>query len=332
MAKASRRPQVMLVGTGGTIASTGLDTTDYHNYMVSSTVAEILAAVPELDQLADIATDQPVNVDSQKIDNDDLLKIARSVATAVADPKIDAVIVTHGTDTLEETAFFLHLSIRSAKPIIMVGAMRPSGSLSADGPLNLYNAMVLATSDAAKGKGVLFVANNHVYGARDLVKRDTAGIDAIEAAKYGILAEISGTDVLFTHVPARPHTMDSEFDLAAITQLPEVDIMFDHQSAGRHLYAASIAAGVKGIVVAGMGNGSLSKAARHGAMLAHQAGIPFIRSSRTGQGIVSPHIDDAEFDILTAGSLTPQKARILAILAIASGNDHRQLQSVFNRY
>lgn len=332
MNNAPRRPLVMIVGTGGTIASSGSGTVDYHNYKVSSTVEQIVSSVPEVARLAEIATDQPVNVDSFRIDNPGLLKIARSVNAAVADPTIDAVVVTHGTDTLEETAFFLHLVIRTAKPIVVVGAMRPAGSLSADGPLNLYNALVVATSVAASGMGVLVVANNHIYGARDLVKCDTSAIDAIEGSKYGVLAEICGDEVQFTHMPAKPHTRDSEFDLSSVDQLPDVDIMFDHQGAGLHLYEASVASGSKAIVVAGMGNGSLSAGARHGASLAYKAGIPFIRSSRTGQGIVAPLTSDVEYAIITGNSLTPQKVRILAMLAIASGRKSAELQSILNKY
>lgn len=331
MNNAPHRPHVMIVGTGGTIASSGSGAVDYHNYKVSSTVEQILSSVPEVGRLAELVTAQPVNVDSFRIDNASLLKIARAVDTAAADPAIDAVVVTHGTDTLEETAFFLHLVIKTAKPIIVVGAMRPASSLSADGPLNLYNALVVAISAVAWGKGVLVVANNHVYGARDLVKRDTSAIDAIEGSKYGVIAEICGDHVHFAHTPARPHTLGSEFLLSSIQQLPVVDIMFDHQGAGQHLYEASVVAGSKAIVVAGMGNGSLSAGARHGALLAHQAGIPYIRSSRTGQGIVAPLNSDAELGIITSGSLTPQKSRILALLVIASGKND-QMQSIFDRY
>jgi L-asparaginase len=322
----------MVIGTGGTIASSGVGAVDLHNYSVSSTVQEILASVPEVAGLAELTSDQPVNVDSFKIDNPILLAIARSVMAAVANTQIDAVVVTHGTDTLEETAYFLHLAVRTVKPIVVVGAMRPANALSADGPLNLYNALLIATSHASSGKGVLIVANNHVFGARDLAKRDTSAIGAIEGMKYGILAEISGDRVDFTHSPAKPHTAHSEFDLAQVEALPDVDIMFDHQGAGDHLYRASIEAGAKAIVVAGMGNGSLSAGARQGALLAHQIGTPFLRASRTGQGIVAPLKSDVALGIIAGSSLTPQKARILAMLAIAHRKSGDDLQAIFDRY
>ncbi len=332
MKQLHQRPRVMVVGTGGTIASKASQAVDYVNYEISSTVEQVLSSIPELGQLADFNTRQPINIESSKINNDDLLKIARTVDSAAKDPEINGVIVIHGTDTLEETAFFLHLVVKTEKPIIVVGAMRPASSLSADGPLNLYNSVIVATSDKVIGKGVLVVANNHIFSARDVAKLDTSSIDAIGGSKYGIIGEVCGGEVRLTHAPLGLHTINSELDLSKISELATVDILFDHQSAGKHLYEAALASGVRAIIVAGMGNGNLSAGARYGAQLSHEAGVPFIRSSRTGQGIVSPVISDDELDIIAAGSLTPQKARILASACIASNNDLFKLKSIFNSY
>lgn len=326
------KPHVVIIGTGGTIASSGAGAVDYHNYSVTSSVDDIVGQVPEASQFAKLSSIQAMNVDSSKIDNVLLLEIAEAVRTVVSDADTDGVVLTHGTDTLEETAFFLNLVINSDKPIVLVGAMRPAGSLSSDGQLNLFNAVLVAASAASRGKGVLVVANNHVFGARDIVKRDTTAIEALGGGKYGLLAEVSGASVTYLHASARLHTTASEFSSSPFETLPSVDIMYDHQGAGVHLYQAAIAAGVQAIVVAGMGNGSLSAGAKAGAELAAQSGVAFIRSSRTGQGIVSDLQSDEDFGIITSRSFSPPKARILALLGLASGKSGADLQAVFDRY
>lgn len=327
-----RRPCVTVVGTGGTIASSAAVSTEFHNYDVSDSIEQILAAVPDAAKLADLHAIQAINVGSHKIDNSILLSLARCVSKALDDPGTDAVVITHGTDTLEESAYFLHLVLRTTKPVVVVGAMRPARSLSSDGALNFFNAVVTATTPSSRGKGVLVVANSHIYGARDVMKRDTSSIDAIQGSKFGILGEVCGNAARFFHSPVQRHTASSEFDINALHELPQVDILFDHQAAGTHLCRASVEAGSKAIVVAGTGNGSLSPGLREGAALARDAGVIFIRASRTGQGIVAPLHSDAELGIITAGSLPPQKARILAMLGIACAKDAEQLQKAFDSY
>ncbi|MBY8978377.1 asparaginase [Rhodobacteraceae bacterium NNCM2] len=331
MMKASR-PHIKIVATGGTIASLGSDPLDFHNYRVESCVEELLAAIPDMGSIAELSCIQPVNIDSFRVDNPNLIAIGRAVESVAQDPTIDGIVVTHGTDTLEETAYFLHLVLKTTKPVVMVGAMRPATALSADGPLNLYNAILVAACEASAAAGVLVVANNHVFGARDVSKRDTSAIDAIGGSKYGILGEICGTVIDFAHRPVKRHTIDSEFYLDPSVELPQVDVMLDHPSAAPHLYEASIAAGSKAIVVAGMGNGSLSAGSRQGAMLALSAGVSFIRASRTGQGMVAPLRSDSEFAVIAGSSLPAQKARILAMLAIAHGKRGAELQTIFDQY
>jgi L-asparaginase len=330
--RSKSRPRVVVVGTGGTIASSAAVSTDFHNYDVSDSVEQILAAVPEAAELADLRGVQAVNVSSCSIDNSILLSLARCVSEALDDTGADAVVVTHGTDTLDESAYFLHLVLRTTKPVVVVGAMRPARSLSSDGALNFFNAVATATTPSSRGKGVLVVANGHIFGARDVMKRDTSAVDAIQGSKFGILGEVCGNTARFFHSPVQRHTASSEFDINRLHALPQVDILFDHQAAGSHLCQASIEAGSKAIVVAGMGNGSLSPGLRWGAALAHDAGVVFIRASRTGQGIVAPLHSDAELGIITAGSLPPQKARILAMLGIAHSKDVEQLQQAFDSY
>ncbi|WFU44618.1 asparaginase [Bradyrhizobium sp. CB82] len=330
--RSKSRPRVVVVGTGGTIASSATVSTDFHNYDVSDSIEQILAAVPEAAELADLCGVQAVNISSHRIDNSILLSLARRVSEALDDPGTDGVVITHGTDTLEETAYFLHLVLRTTKPVVVVGAMRPARSLSSDGALNFFNAVATATTQSSRGKGVLVVANGHIYGARDVMKRDTSSIDAIQGSKFGILGEVREHAAQFFHSPVQRHTASSEFEINRLQELPQVDILFDHQAAGTHLCRASVEAGSKAIVVAGMGNGSLSPGLRKGAALARDAGVIFIRASRSGQGIVAPLHSDAELGIITAGSLPPQKARILAMLGIAHAKDIEQLQRAFDSY
>jgi len=331
-AKEEIRPRIVVVGTGGTIASSAAASTEVHNYSVSDSVEEVLAAVPEAADLADLRAVQAFNVGSFKFDNAILLSLARCVSRALHEAGTDAVVITHGTDTLDETAYFLHLVLRTSKPVVMVGAMRPARSLSADGPLNFFNAVATARASCSHGKGVLVAANGHIYGSRDVIKRDASSVDAIQGAKFGILGEICGSVPHFFHCPVQRHTMASEFDIDHLQELPQVDILFDHQGAGAHLCQASVKSGARAIVVAGAGNGSLSPGLRAGAALARDAGVAFIRASRTGQGIVAPLHSDTELNIIAAGSLPPQKARILAMLGVAHGKSVEELRRAFESY
>ncbi|WP_044542298.1 asparaginase [Bradyrhizobium sp. LTSP885] len=324
--------RILVAGTGGTIASSGEGETDVHNYKLALTAQQILAAVPSVTSLADIECAQIVNTDSFRVDNATLLTIGRKVAAFLERKDIGGIVVTHGTDTLEETAYFLHLTMRTEKPVVVVGAMRPSTALSADGPLNLYNAVLTAAHGTSPGKGVLVVANHRVFSARDVSKSHTSAIDAFRAPEVGILGEISGDYLRYFHAPVCRHTLMSEFDISRIQALPHVDILFDHQSAGSHLYRAAIEAGAKGIVVAGVGNGSLSPGAREGAAMAWEAGVAFVRSSRTASGTVAPLHTDASLGILTSGSLNPQKARIVAMLALASNMTPTGMQEALLQY
>lgn len=327
-----RRPRIVLLGMGGTIASSADSATRLHDYKVSATIEDVLAAVPQAQELADIRCEQVANVDSHEIDNATLLTLARRTETVLHEPDVDGVVLTHGTDTLEETAYFLNLTLKSAKPVVLVGAMRPATALSADGPLNLYNAFLVATCPDAGGKGVLVVLNDRIAAARYVSKVDTTATDAFRSSEQGSLGQIAGGVVHFFNSPARLHTLATEFLLAEIDDLPRVDILYDHQGASSRLYRAAIDDGAKGIVLAATGNGSLSPAARSGAQLARQQGVMFVRSSRVGQGIVTASADDALLGLVAAGSLNPQKARMLLMLALGKTDDFRAAQRYFDRY
>lgn len=313
------RARLVLLGTGGTIAATAAHASQLSDYSVTEPIDAMLAGLPGARELADIRCEQLFNVDSRLMSTARVLRLARRLDALLRDPGVDGVVVTHGTDTLEETAFFLHLTVRSAKPVVLVGAMRPASALSADGPLNLYNALRVAAHPASRDCGILVVMNDCILAARDVRKGHTTRVDAFDgtgAAMIGLLDDGS------VSILQRPVLAEAPaFSLRRLRSLPRVDILYDHQDAGEHLYAASIQAGVAGIVVAGLGNGSLSQAATRGCARARRHGIVCVRASRVPEGRVGAKVSDARDGLLPSGGLNPAQARILLRLALAAGLD-----------
>jgi L-asparaginase len=329
-ANTSRR--VVILGVGGTIAASAATATQTHDYKLTGSLDTVLKQVPQLGEIANIRSEQVANVSSHEVDNAVLMRLARRVNEHLADPAVDSVVITHGTDTLEETAYFLHLVVKSKKPVVVTGAMRPSSALSADGPLNLYNAVRVAISEDAPGMGVLVVLDERVVSARDATKTHVSATDAFRAPDSVELGALSGGRVRFAVCPRRRHTCNTSFDLAPVETLPQVDIVYGHQSAGTHFFSAAIEAGARGIVFAATGNGSLSEAAKAGALLAREHGVAFVRASRVVTGGVSECADDACYDTIASDTLNPQKARILLMLGIAHGMDTATLRHAFQNY
>lgn len=330
--KRAQLPCIVLLGTGGTIASTAGAATALADYTVTEGIDSLLTAVPEITELANIRCEQVFNVDSRCITNKMLLKLAAHVDKLLADPGIDGVVITHGTDTLEETAYFLNLTIKSNKPVVLTGAMRPGSALSADGPLNLYNAILLASRPEATGHGVLVMLNDRVHAARFVTKTNTTQVETFQSSGQGSLGQIANGQLRLYQKPERLHTQNTEFKLTSIRKLPAVDIIYDHQDAGPHIYDASIAAGVQGIVVAACGNGSLSPQAEKGLKRAVKHGIACVRGSRSGSGIVTASQNDVRRGLISGDTLNPQKARVLLMLALTLGRDRDTIQSCFDRY
>ena len=326
------KPRIAIVATGGTIASTANDKTQLADYSVSTRVAELVDAVPGLGEIAEFEFEQVSNIESYEIDDAVLERIARSVQAFCDRDDIDGVIVTHGTDTLEETAFLLHLTIDTAKPVVMVGAMRPASAVSADGPLNLFHAVVVASEPASRNRGVLVVMNDRIASARHVTKCHANGVDAFGPTEFGYLGLVFGRWVQFQTRAEPPHTANSHFKRAfEIDQCPPVDIIFDHQGAGLHLYRAAIES-AGGLVLAATGQGSLSPQASQGARMAKEAGVVMVRSSRVWQGVVRVSDKDERFGTIAGYTLNPAKARILLRLALARTKDRGQLQRWFRSY
>jgi L-asparaginase len=327
------RPRVALLALGGTIASSGQSGAQLQDYQVDTKIVEMLANVPLMNDLADFECEQISNIASHQIDDRVLVPLARRVQDLCDRSDIDAVVITHGTDTLEETAYFLHLAVQTEKPIVLVGAMRPATTMSADGPLNLFHATAVAIDPQSRAQGVLVVMNDRIASARHVTKGHANGVEAFVPTEFGYLGLVSGTTVRFQNKLTTHHTQGSEFArLGSLEALPAVDIIYDHQGAGVHHFSASVQAGIRGIVLAATGQGSLSPQAEAGVKLARAQGLSVVRASRVWQGWVRPGAKDSAYGLVAAQTLNPAKARILLRLALSKTEDPDALQQYFDRY
>ena len=328
----ARRATIVIAGTGGTIAGRGAtgNTSSYDAAVLQ--IQDIVAAVPNLDRLADIRGEQIMNLPSKNMTDRDMIQIAKNVAR-LASSDANGVVVTHGTDTIEETAYFLNLTIKTAKPIVLVGAMRPSTSLSADGTINLYDAVRVACSKDAAGKGVLLVMNGEIHAARDVSKCNTFQTGAFESAFGPLGLAVEGNE-LFYRAPTRAHTLTSEFDIADIDNLPNVQVIYGHSNVSDLAVRAFIDGGVEGIVYAGTGNANLPDALLPALKAARDAGIHVVRASRTGSGSAARNPDDADLrdGWIVTDDQNPQKARLLLALALTRTRKAEELRTYFRKY
>ena len=307
-------------------------------------VADLLAGVPELGELAHISGEQLCNIDSSSITDALLLRLAQRCNELLAQDDVDGVVITHGTDTMEETAFFLNLTVKSAKPVVLVGAMRPATAVSADGPLNIINAVKVAVDAASAGQGVLewyealisaalVLMNDEIYSGRDVTKTNTANVATFKATNGGPLGFIVGGEVHYYYRSVRPHTLQSKFDVTGVTALPRVDIIYTHIGEDRVFVDAALAAGARGLIYAGSGMGSIHEAVEAALAEAVGRGVVIVRSSRTGSGIVAAGLERwQEQGFLYADNLNPQKARLLLQLALLRMHERSEVQEIFNRY
>ena len=335
--KASK-PRVVLLGTGGTIAGSGTagaaagaGSAAYQSAVVG--VQDLIAGVPGLNALAQLRAEQIFQIDSADFTDGHLLLLARRVAALCARDDVDAVVITHGTDTMEESAYFLHLTVPTDKPIVLTGAMRPGTALAADGPANLLHAVAVAAHPSSAGRGVLVVMNEEVHSARDVTKVHAMRLDAF-ASPHGPLGLVVEGVPRWYRAVTRPHTTTSEFDIAAIDALPLVGVVTSHGNMRREIYDAWLAAGARAIVHAGFGGGTVPEYLKPVLAELCAAGVPIVRCSRVGAG---PVIRNASFDDDAAGSVAaddqnPPRARLLAALALTRSQGVGEMQRIFNRY
>ncbi|HCW19157.1 MULTISPECIES: asparaginase [Achromobacter] len=328
-------PVVAVLATGGTIAGAQADATSAGYKAGSFSVNDLLAAVPQLAGIADIRAEQVANVGSQNMTHEVWRALAERVETLCQDASVAGIVITHGTDTLEETAYFLSLVIPHDKPVVLVGAMRPATALGAEGPANLYNAVALARHPDARGRGPLVVMNEDVHYAREIQKIASAGLCAFASPNRGRAGVMHGGVPCFYSRNTTTHTTQSEFSLALLQQAgwPRVDIVYAHANLQADLidFLAGLA---DGIVLAGVGDGNATDLGVDALSRAVAGGTAVVRASRTGSGFVARDVelDDASLGFIAAGDLNPQKSRILLMLGLSVTRDTAALQAIFDRY
>ena len=327
-------PNVVVLATGGTIA--GAAGTNVQAGYTSGQVGveQLIAAVPEAKKLATLRGEQISNIGSQDMNDEVWLKLAGRINALVAMPDVAGVVITHGTDTIEETAYFLNLVVKSKKPVVMTAAMRPATALSADGPLNFFNAVAVAANKNAAGRGVLVVINDWIHGAGSLTKTSTTAVQTFLSPQSGLIGTVAYGQIEFFRGPIGKHTADSEFSLTGVTALPRVDIIMAYENMDGALIDAAVAAGARGLVIAGVGNGNLTQAAVTALAAQAKKGIVCVRSSRvvTGQVGRNVELDDDKLGFVASLDKNPQKSRVLLRLALLQKRSVADIQKLFDDY
>lgn len=309
-------PNVEVLATGGTIAGAGQSATDTAYTAGKVSVNHLVAAVPQLAEIANVIPKQVVQIGSQDMTDDVWLTLVKTINQDCN--KVDGFVVTHGTDTMEETAYFVNLTAKCEKPIVFVGAMLPSTGLSADGPKNLYNAVVVASTKEAGGRGAMVAMDDKIISARDVIKTNTTSVETFQGANFGTMGYIFNSKVHFANTPDTPHTKDTPFDVSKLDKLPKVGIVYNYSNVPAEPLKALLDAGYEGIVTAGVGNGNIHKNLFPLLEKAAKDGVAVVRSSRvpTGSATKDAEIDDKKYGFVAGQFLNPQKARVLLQLAL----------------
>jgi L-asparaginase len=332
---ANAKPKIMILATGGTIAGAQASTAEAGYKSGTFSVDDLIKAVPQLKDLADISGEQVANIGSQTMNHEVWLKLAKRV-NEVLKGNTDGVVITHGTDTMEETAYFLSLVVKSDKPVVLVGSMRPATAIGADGPANLYNAVALAANPEAKGRGPLVVLNDEIHYAREAQKTNTTSLDTFKSPNRGRAGVMNTGKAYFFSPNIIPHGARSEFsvDGKGVNDLPRVDIVYSYANFGRDMIDSLVGKGVKGIVLAGVGDGNSTDTAIEALAEAARKGVAVVRSARVGSGLVvrNVEVNDDKLGFIAGMELSPQKARILLMLGLMNTSDPKKLQEMFVKY
>ena len=330
------RPRVHVLGTGGSIAGIGphrLDYTVYPDLGKKLAVEQMLERIPEARELAELTGEDVLQVGSPSIGPKEWLQLAHRIHTLT----VEGVVITHGTATLEETAYFLHLTVKSSRPVVVTGAMRPPSTVGTDADLNLLDAIRLAAHPQAAGRGVLTILNNEIQSARDVTKTNAFRVDTFDSRDFGVLGYVdSDARVLFYRSVTRAHTTATPFDVRGRTQLPRVDIVHSYAGADGVLVDALTAhrrdGRPEGMVLVGFGGGSYPAAFLEAGRRAVQAGIPVVLATRSWNGrvVITPRKEADGF--IVCDDLMPQKARILLMLALTVTRERDAIQQMFYTY
>lgn len=297
-------------------------------------IGTLLDAVPEVNKIANVTGEQIVKIGSQDMNDAVWLTLAKRINELLKRDDVDGIVVTHGTDTMEETAFFLNLTVKSDKPVVLVGAMRPSTAMSADGPLNLYNAVVTAAAKESKGKGVVIAMNGLILGAQGATKMNTVDVQTFQSPNSGALGYVLNGKVSYNMESLKRHTTKSEFDVTNLDKLPKVGIVYSYSNVDADVMTPFLNGGYQGIVHAGVGNGNIHQNLFPMLEKARKQGILVVRSSRvpTGPTTLDAEVDDNKYQFVASQELNPQKARVLLMLALTKTNDWKKIQQYFNEY
>ena len=330
-------PRVALIITGGTIDSVGKDRLDLAWYIEAGKRlkdGEILEMLPELKQIAEVTEIPFRRLPSHALIDKDWLDLVRTIHKIFDEDKADGIVITHGTNTIEETAYFLNLVLKTEKPVVVVGSMRPSSAISADGYLNLVNAIKVAADPNSKGRGCLLVMNDTIFNGRDVTKNATYRVEAFQSRDLGPLGFADGDGkIIFYHQPVRKHTVQTEFDVRNLESLPRVDVVVSYVGADGTMIEAAAKAGAKGIVSAGTGAGRPTPAEDAAFdKFFKETGMLMCLSSRVASGRVvrSPGLTKRGF--VASDNLQPWKARLLLSLALTKTNNADEIQRIFDTY
>ncbi|MBE6713598.1 MAG: asparaginase [Ruminococcaceae bacterium] len=328
-----RKKHLVILTTGGTIAAKAsgpTDATGYHGIEFDGNA--LLDAIPGIRKSYETEVEQVFSLDSCSLEDHHLLTLSKRVNSVLEKEEIDGVVITHGTDTLEETAFFLNLTVKSEKPVVLTGAMRPAEVISADGPMNLLCAIQAAADAESRGKGVMVAFQNRLWPARDVMKLSTYHTDAFRCPEGGPLGTVID-EVRYNYATLRPHTVSSEFDVRELNALPRVQIVYQHIGSGEEMLRCAIQTRPDGIILACVGNGTVPPELKK-ALAPCPERPKIVRASRVPSGFISPcgNINDAEYRLIPSGGFSPQKARILLQLALTKTTDYEELCAIFDRY
>ncbi len=335
MAVNAQKPTIYILATGGTIAGTGASETGSSYTAGAITVDQLLEAVPEILDIANVHGEQVANIGSQDMNTQVWLTLSQRVNELLSQPGVDGIVITHGTDTLEETAFFLNLTVKSDKPVVLVGSMRPSTAISADGPRNIYNAVACTIAPESRGRGVMVVMDDVILGSDDLSKTNTLSVGTFQNPNFGHMGIVYNDKPIYSRTCNKRHTATSEFDVRGMTSLPRVEIVASYSDASPLFVDAAVKAGVKGIVVAGVGNGNMTTAMQNALAEAHKrSGLAVVRSSRvpTGPTAQWDEVDDDALGFAASWYINPWRARVLLMLALTKTDDYKEIQRMFAEY
>lgn len=330
------RSKVAFIGAGGTISSIGRGPLDIVDYTANGTMLEadeILAACPSVHEVAEILGVRFRAIPSPAIHFPEWKALGALCETLAADhPDLAGIVIGHGTATLEETAYFLGLTLKVAVPVVIVGSQRPLSGLSTDASLNLVNAVRAAASPASRGRGVLVLLNDEIQAAREVTKTSTFRMQTFRTPDFGILGTVDGDQVRYYRASERRHAPDAEFDIRGLDALPRVDIAYSYAGADGAAIRAFVAAGALGLVSAGFAPGMTTPGEAEALRDAIGAGVTVVQSTRAGSGAALDGQRNREIGLLPADNLNPQKARLLLALALTRTRDPDEIRRIFAEY